>query len=162
MRYDAEATSLSTADSKEKLLDILVDLRLLSQCGRPWTHLFIVEGEVGEQIYQQFREVALGNYGLNWIQTLVLQPRRVPGGIVMHRLLKVPPIEPSEPQHYVQICVYDNFLVFGPKAKSLLILACFLLDLDSLTETRPSGGGGGGPVIHLVVAPGNFLGETGV
>ena len=77
MWYDPKARTLSSSDFKDRRLNVLVDLSFLSQCERPWTHLFIVEGEVGEQIYQQFRKVNLEKYGQHRIRKLVVRPQRV-------------------------------------------------------------------------------------
>ena len=160
MWYDPKARTLSSSDFKDRRLNVLVDLSFLSQCERPWTHLFIVEGEVGEQIYQQFRKVNLEKYGQDRIRKLVVRPQRVPGGIVMHQPSEVPQIEPTEMHHYTQSCVFDRLLVFGSEAKSLLTLACLLLDLSSLAENHPSRDET--PQIHLVAAPGSSLGEAGM
>ncbi|KAI9857793.1 MAG: hypothetical protein M1813_008044 [Trichoglossum hirsutum] len=130
-----------TAFSSERLPVSVVELPILAKSHRPWTHLFVVESEPGEEIYKQFMSLATGGIGERIRPDWKLE--RVRGGLQIRIAGEAEKLQESlerasQRDHYnVAIWGAYDHLHFGHKV--LLTMAAFLVEPFSPSENVQHG-----------------------
>ena len=131
LAWDAKYKYTPVWTREQSRLECLVDLPILVESQRKWTHLFTVESEQGERLYQQFRLIAVDRTGSGRVQTLSSKPHRVPGGIVLNSLPSLSSKPKVQASPHDQIMVVDEFENRTFAHKLLLTMAAFLIEPPS-------------------------------